>query len=225
MVSKKKIIITGANGVIGQVLQGGLTDYQITPLDLPVYDLTDYEAFSQTVSSEYSAIIHLAWDKKHDNPLGEGINPANAQMFFNVYKSALEKGVTRVIMASSVHADRFYNFKGPGFLTPDKVPNPEIPYGSYKVFMESVGKAAALKGLEVVCIRFGGVTKDNTVSKLIPQEKAVFLDHQDCVSLVKAALEAESIPNNFVIVYGVSNNKGRIHDFSNPFNWIPQDLV
>jgi len=40
---------------------------------------------------------------------------------------------------------------------------------------------------------------------------------------VKAILEAKNIPDNFVVMYGMSDNIGRIHDVSNPLGWKPKD--
>ena len=93
-----------------------------------------------------------------------------------------------------------------------------------KVSMEDLGKDFAAKGLEVVCIRFGGINPANKAPvKDLPRDMATWLSHNDCVSLVDAILKTKSFPNNFAIVYGVSNNEGRISDVSNPFGWTPQE--
>lgn len=221
MSSRERIIITGANGVIGQILQKSLEDYQITGLDLPNGDVRSYETLA-SVAPGHTVIIHLAWDTKVDNFLSEKINPENSQMFFNVYKAALENGVRRVIAASSVHADRFYEWKGSGYMSPYQLPNPDSPYGAHKVFMESLGRYFSSKGLEVVCIRFGGITPTNKANKGHLPERAAFLSQHDGAALIRSILQAKSVPNNFAIVYGVSNSDNRIHDITNPFGWVPQ---
>jgi len=144
-------------------------------------------------------------------------------MFYNVYKAAIEAGVPRVIMTSSVHADRFYGWQGPEYMSPDRIPIPDSPYGAHKVFMEASVRYYATKGLEVVCIRFGGVNPENKPAVDPPEERAAWFSHGDCVSLVRTILEAQTIPNNFFIVHCVSGNKNRLHDTSNPLNWIPKD--
>jgi len=219
---KERIAITGSKGTIGSVLKEGLKDYQVTSIDLPEIDVREYQRLLEVIP-QHSAVIHLAWDTKTDNFKTEKINPDNATMFFNVYKAAIEVGVPRVIMASSVHADRFYGWRGPGYMSTERTPVPDSPYGAHKVFMEASGRYYAAKGLEVVCIRFGGVNPENKPAVDPPEERAAWFSHRDCVSLVRAILEAQNIPNNFFIVYGVSNNKNRIHDISNPLNWASRD--
>lgn len=226
---KKRIAITGSKGVIGTILKRGLEGkYAITSLDLPSVDVRDYKRLKE-IFPGHTAVIHLAWDTQTDNFRSEHFNPDNAVMFDNVYSAAIEAGVERVIMASSVHADRFYKEKA--LMKPETVPFPDSPYGAHKVFMEALGKwYAQEKSLEVVCIRFGGVNPENrplriTDPKSIAQklERAVWFSHRDCVSLVQKCLETRSIPGKFVVIYGISNNTGRLHDISNPLGWVPKD--
>lgn len=89
--------------------------------------------------------------------------------------------------------------------------------------MESLGRWFSSRGLEVVCIRFGGISPANRANKDHLPERAAFLSQRDGVSLVRSILKAQSVPNNFAIVYGVSNSNHRIHDIANPFGWVPQD--
>ena len=216
----KKIVITGANGTIGTVLRNGLNEYHLTSLVRPQIDVRNIHYVSRAIQGQ-DVIVHLAWDTKLDNMGSECINPDNSEMFHNIYKSAVEQRVKRVIMASSVHADNFYNWKDPELLSSNRIPVPDTPYGAHKVFMESLGRYYATRGLEVVCIRFGAVNKQNKPHPTDIWERKVFFDHADCIGLIDAIISAARIPNNFAIVYGISDNKGRIHDISNPFGWKP----
>ncbi len=218
----KKILITGAKGIIGTVACKALHGYKIIPFDLPEHDAQDYQGVVASMRG-CDVALHLAWDTKVENWKTGAINPDNAFMTFNVYKAAHETGVKRVIMASSVHADWYYDWKGPELMDPYALPTPDSPYGASKVFMEALGRYYARQGLEVVCIRFMGLNKDNRPSPGDPDVLKKWFSHRDCGALLKAIIEAPSVPENFVIVYGVSNNTNRIHDYSNPFGWIPQD--
>ena len=107
-------------------------------------------------------------------------------------------------------------------MSPNKSPSPDSPYGASKIFMEILGKYYATKGLEVICIRFGGVNPDNKPPEEY-HERIVWLSHRDCIELIKKCVETSTVPNNYLILYGISNNKNRVHDYSNPLGWIPQD--
>lgn len=220
----KKVAITGASGTIGTVLRKGLTDYDITAMDLPEIDVRNYEKLLE-VFPRHDSIIHLAWDAKTENFRSGKINLDNTLMTCSVYRAAIETKVPRVIMASSVHADNFYNWKGPELMSPDKLPIPDSPYGANKVFMEALGRYYAARGLEVVCIRFGGVNPEDKPPLNDYYESLIWLSHKDCVKLVRKCIDAETIPNNFLVIYGVSNNKNRVHDYSNPLGWVPEDGV
>lgn len=221
----KTIAITGSRGTIGTVLKKGLSsEFEIAELSLPEVDVRDYKSLQNRLKGS-SAVIHLAWNSKLENHVNNKIDPDTSKMFLNVYKAAIETGTKRVIMASSIHADTFIGWKGPGMLTVDKTPVPDSPYGANKVLAESLGRYFASKGLEIVCIRFGGINPRNSPAgpEYPPEERAAWLSHNDLVSLIRSILEAEHIPDNFVLMYAVSNNPGRIHDTSNPFGWVPKD--
>ncbi|MBI2145551.1 NAD(P)-dependent oxidoreductase [Candidatus Woesearchaeota archaeon] len=217
----RRIAITGASGVIGTVLRRGLKDFRIAALDLPQVDVRDYKSLLVAFEGQ-SAVIHLAWDWKENFQSGSA-SPDNYVMTCNVYRAAREVGVPRIIVASSVHADSFHGWKKRSLLSPDNTPVPDSPYGASKVLMEALGRYYAKKGLEVVCIRFGGVNRKDSANMPERDYGRVWLSHRDCCSLVSACLGVPRIPNNFLIVYGVSDNKGRIHDFSNPIGWQPVD--
>src|SRR3972149_7079576 len=133
---KKEIVIPGSDEVIGTVLKKGLAiKYDITPFDLPSRDARDFNDLLK-VLPEHFAVIHLAWDTKTDNMSSERLNSDNMLMYENVYRAAVQTGVKRVIVASSVHADSFYLPRTSQLLSPYNLPNPDSPYGAHKVFME-----------------------------------------------------------------------------------------
>jgi uronate dehydrogenase len=220
---KKRVLITGSEGTIGHVLREGLKDtYDITSLDLPNTDVRDFQKLLN-IFPGHNAVVHLAWNTKIDNFRTGEIDAQNVEMFHNVFKAALQTGVRRVVMASSVHADRFDNWQGSEKMSPAKTPIPDSPYGAQKVGMEAMGRYYAAKGLQVVCIRLGGINPKNEPATEPPYERAVWFSHNDCISLVKTILESNDVPDNFVVMYGMSDNQGRIHDISNPFGWKPKD--
>lgn len=218
-----KVLITGNDGVIGSVLQANLP-HETTDFDLPEDDAEKYKDLYEKARG-HDALVHLAWDFESDGWLAERLNPDNTLISFNVYQAAVDAGVKRVIVASSVHADKFtHHDPASGLLQPYSLPLPDSPYGAGKCLLEALGRYYAdAKGLEVICIRFGGVNREDIPPNSPYSERQVWFSHRDCANLVKACLDAPKVPNNYAIIYGVSNNKGRLHDLSNPFGWQPQD--
>jgi nucleoside-diphosphate-sugar epimerase len=219
-----KVLITGSKGTVGSTLIKRL-DYDETGFDLPHQDAKNFNHLFEQARG-HDTLIHLAWDFEMDGWLGENLNPDNALISFNVYEAARQAGIRRIIMASSVHADKFHDrdLAEQGLLKPYDLPLPDSPYGASKVLMESLGRYYAdAKGLEVVCIRFGGVNREDKPPESPYSERQVWLSQRDCADLVRACVEFPAIPGRYAIVYGVSDNKDRVHDLSNPFGWQPLD--
>ena len=218
----KDVIITGSTGVIGTVLTTAIP-HRVTCFDLPKSDARDYQQLLSSMRG-HDVAIHLAWNTTIDNDHTELLAPENILMTFNVYRAAVEAGVQRVVMASSVHADKFVDRKLSGLLLPYSLPLPDSPYGAGKCMMESLGRHYAdSKNLEVVCVRFGGVNVNNLPPQEPKSERQVWLSHSDCVRLINCCIEASEIPNNYSAFYGVSHNRDRLHDYSNPVGWQPLD--
>jgi nucleoside-diphosphate-sugar epimerase len=217
-----KILMTGSGGTVGTILKSGL-QHDITDFDLPESSILDFPQLLHTMSG-HDTVIHLAWATKHDNWLTERFDANNLQGTFNVLEAAQQSGVKRVIIASSVHADDFVNHGNDEMLDPYALPTPDSPYGSAKCMIEALGRYfASSKNLEVICIRLGGVNRENTPPDHPKSERQVWLSQRDCVSLVNSCVEATSVPNKYAICYGISNNSELIHDLKNPFDWRPVD--
>ena len=218
----KRVLITGANGIIGRILSKRLEEYELTLIDFFEVDVRRYNRLERLINrlGSYDAIIHLAWNTKTENHLSEKADPDNLLMAENVYQIALVKDIPRVVMASSIHADDFRNPKR-NPLSPTDLPRPQSAYGRSKVEMETTGRRYSRYGLEVACIRFGAVGYGEPPAD--DEGKLVWLSERDCVGLVKSIIDTTRIPDNFTIVYGVSGNQKRVHDFSNPFGWKPKD--
>lgn len=194
----------------------------MTRFDLPEHDARDYEDLAG-LSRGHDVLVHLAWDTATESWRSGDISLDNQLMTVNAYEAALRTGVPRVIMASSVHADDYSGWTGAELMKATAVPAPDSPYGASKVFMEALGRYYAKQGLEVVCVRFMGVTPDGRPSPQDPAGKKKWLSHRDCGDLMEAIVEAPVVPDNFVVLYAVSANPGRMHDSANPFGWVPKD--
>lgn len=215
----QKIAITGINGTIGKILQKGLSKYDLASVGSKGASLTDFHEFSSIQNAD--VLIHLAWNSrpylKHS-----AVHPDNILMINNAYAAAQKYKVPRLIMASSVHADNYYNWDGKSLKKPSILPRPDSQYGATKVYMEALGRNYAAPNLEVVCVRFGGVNKKDRNDLDEKYYSSVYLSHTDCISLIDKVIQAKKIKNNYEIIYAVSNNTPLIHDWSNSFGWKPK---
>lgn len=224
----KKVLVTGGGGKIGTILAEELgNQFEFKRLDknhakgCAFVEVSCYnELYSAAVGQE--AIVHLAWDSQ-ENWRSNVIMPVNKTMAENVYRVAAELKISRVIVASSIHADDWNRPKAQQIMTTVLNPTPTSLYGATKVYIEMLGKFYALhRGLEVICLRFGGVDPQD----VIRQEsgcRQIFLSRRDCVSLVKKCLEVEVPRGSFHNIYGISDNRGARHNWANQFGWKPQD--
>jgi uronate dehydrogenase len=217
----RRVVITGACGVVGQVLLNGLRRLSITPVDLPQCDLRVGNALDDVLPGACT-VVHLAWNSTEENYLSGTIDPGNSMMAANVLASCAQHRVPRVILASSVHADTFPAGDG-RLLTTSGVPVPDSPYGASKLFVEALGRHYATHGIDVIAIRLGGVTPDDSRKRRNATEQAVRLSHADGVAAFQRCVDAPTVPGRYACFYAVSDNADRCHDVSNEFGWRPQD--
>jgi uronate dehydrogenase len=210
--SGKRILITGAAGIIGDTLRKGLRGsyslvrlVDIAPLgtaeageDIHSADIRDIAALEKAMAG-MDCVVHLAgvpheaeWDK---------VLSLNIEGCFNVFEAARRQRVKRVIFASSNHAVGFHRRER--FIDNTVATRPDSRYGVSKVFGEALGRLYADKhGLSVACLRIGAFrTPDRPVDA---RQLLVWISHRDMVQLTRRCID---YPNyHFVIVYGVSNN-------------------
>ena len=248
MSDRKKVLITGAGGLVGSVLRNGLDGkYELSGVDLvPVPGFDCLEADTTDLNAVLPAyqgidtVIDLAsvpaettpWDVVHRN---------NLTSTHNALEASRLAGVKRVIFASSNHATGNYENDHPYSdivagqyqgLDPDDIPRittsmpirPDGSYGIGKAFGEAAGRHYSdCHGLLVICLRIGTVNRQSR--PLSVRHFATLLTHKDLVHLVDRCIQAPP-EVRFAIFYGVSDNRWRFWDVSDSRDTIgyhPQD--
>jgi len=230
MKSLTRVVIIGSQGSLGKILQEGLQGkFALLCIDkisngdkVVMIDIdSNYEKF-KNVLMKNDVIVHLAWDTSEDFP-NENIVQQNKTMVENMYRVAAEKNVSRVIVASSVHVNDYSKVPPGTYINPQSECWPDTPYGATKIYIEHLGRYYSRKyGLEVICIRFGGVNEKNEIRfNEDPLYDKVLLYKEDFVGLMQMCIEAKNVPNNFAVFYAVSNMKGRVHVLDNFLGWHP----
>ncbi len=246
--NRKRVLITGASGLIGGVLRAGLAgDYDVRGVDrrpipgfdVVVADTTDlyamqpaFEGVDVVVDLSSHPAMDTPWDKVHEN---------NLTSTYNALEASRRAGVSRLIFASSNHATGMYENDRPYAdivagryenIEPDAIPyittdlpvRPDGPYGIGKVFGESAGRYFSDRfGLSVMCLRIGSLVPSSRPENV--RAFATLLTHRDLVQLVSKCIDAPD-DLKFAIFYSVSNNTWRFWDIANSRELVgyePQD--
>ena len=233
---KRRVLITGASGLIGGILRDALAEeYDLRGVDIreiPGFDsltadMTDLDAI-QPAFDGVDTVIDLAAIPQQDTPWDD-IHANNIPSTYNTLEASRLAGVRRVIFASSNHATGMYEGDDPYStivagqyegLDPAAIPyvntgmaiRPDGPYGIAKAFGEAAGRHYSDRyGLSVICLRIGTLNREGR--PLIPRHFSTLLTHRDLTHLVERCIEAPD-DFRFGIFYGVSNNKWRFWDIA-----------
>jgi uronate dehydrogenase len=215
------VLVTGAAGLIGTWLRGGLPErgWAVRSLDLVpivearpgeeqvVADVTDLAAMVDATTGT-SAVVHLAGIPTEST--WPAISHVNIEGTYAALEAARRAGVRRVVLASSNHATGYTPRPGQGLLTEADAPHrPDTYYGVSKATMEALGSLYVDRyGMDVVCLRIGSALPQPTTVRHL----ATWLSAADTVALVDAALRAPS--PGFSVVWGVSDNTRRWWDLT-----------
>ncbi|MBB1510388.1 NAD(P)-dependent oxidoreductase [Tessaracoccus sp. MC1756] len=234
--NKRRILITGATGGIGLLLEERLMpDYDVishgrTPANdeqakrLRKADLEDYDEV-RTLMDGVEVVLHLAGQASPEAEWDEVVGP-NIIGFRNVLEAARDAGVRRFVFASSNHAMGMYDRDEDWPVYPHHLPRPDSLYGVSKVFGEALGRYYHDKyGMEFISLRIGWSTED----PLAAEEEllhAMWLSNDDTERVFRRAIEAENI--GYGLYYAISDNPNRRWDLTNTMlelGYRPEDSV
>ena len=237
MAGNRKVLITGASGLIGGVLRAALSErFELTGVDrravpdLPslTADMRDLDAILPAFEG-VDTVVDLAAYAPFEAPW-ETIRDNNIPATYNSLEAARRAGARRLVFASSNHVTGMYENDHPysaivagsydgldssaiPYLTTAMPIRPDGPYGIGKAFGEAAGRYYSdTQGLSVICMRIGTVIVEDR--PLNQRHFATLLTHDDLARLVGDCVEA-SEDVRFAIFYGVSNNKWRFWDIEN----------
>lgn len=240
----KKVLITGAAGVIGTAVRKHLSDrYEFRsltrrPAGFPshVADIANLDAIRPAFEG-MDAVVHLAATISVTSPW-EDVLPNNLVGTYNVYEAAKRAGVDCVVFASSNHAVGMYEADWtPGIYALDDPRvvdhtaeiRPDSYYGISKAYGEAMGRYYVENhGLRVFCLRIGSVRADDdprdpsigSMTSWLPLSPEQLYDRLRATWLSQrdcAQLIACCLDADhirFGIYYGISNNPRQFWDIS-----------
>jgi uronate dehydrogenase len=214
----QRVLITGAAGRIGSMLSPRLVRpgrvlrlLDLDPIAPPagaeavVADLTDPAAMA-TACAGVDAVVHLGAIAT-EAPWADLLH-VNIDGTRTVLEAARGAGVTRVVLASSMHAAGFWDRasapSGPDGLPPGVPPRPDTYYGVSKAAVEALGSLYADRfGMAVFALRLGACFPEPPDESLLEY----WLSPEDCSRLIEACLTTDA--GGFRLLWGISRNTRR----------------
>ena len=219
---RRKVLLTGATGGVGQLLEERLADsYELvlqgrTPRtdkeeqELRKVDLTDFDEVKALMDG-VDTVVHLAGAA---SPTSEwdSILQANIVGLRNTLEAARLAGVRRFVFASSNHAMGMYDRDGEWPVYPHFMPRGDSLYGVSKIFGEALGRFYHDEyGIDFIALRIGWQA-ENPMEMDQDVLHAMWLSDDDAEQVFRRAIEAEV---TYGLYYAISDNPNRRWDLTN----------
>jgi nucleoside-diphosphate-sugar epimerase len=229
MNSGRRILVTGGSGRVGRPIIGDLVarSYEVLNVDLRpadfvetmVVDLTEPHQTAK-IAGDFDAVVHLAGLPSLRNATPHEVFSTNAIAAHNVLEFAHERGIRKVVMASSeavVGLANSYAPVRPLFLPIDETHPPlaQDAYGLSKVVQEQLaaGFARRRPELSVINLRFSWILDPGDCPQALATVRAdpakgvrklfSYVDIRDACDAVRLAVECRLIgPDVFFIAAG-----------------------
>jgi nucleoside-diphosphate-sugar epimerase len=231
----KRVLITGAEGLIGSILRKGLARrYNLDaltrtpqPFESRVVDISNLDALASACQG-FDAIIHLAGASALNAPW-EDVLENNIVGTRNIFEAARRAGVPSVVYASSGHVlgmeeeeagPALYALEDKRVLNHLTPPRPDSLYAVSKIFGEAIGRYYSdVFSIRVICVRLGAVfPDDNPCSNSPGQGRSALLPLSERYPRIRTKWLSqrdccelfsrclEATHARWAVVFGTSNN-------------------
>lgn len=202
----KRVLVTGSTGAIGQPLSRYLIGrghhvrgFARRPSpgleDAVIGDLADRDAVRRAVEG-MDTIVHLG---AYPNPADfiDVLLGPNVVGLYYVCEAAVELGVRRLILASTVQVTTGHQFRDRP-VTVEDGPMPVNHYALTKVWAEAAGDMyARVHNLSVISVRIGWFPRNTEECRRLaasPFGKDIYLSHDDSDRFLALCVESENPP-------------------------------
>ena len=222
---RRRVVITGASGRLGRLLQahlGRANRYDLVLLDRAAgtepgvhgADLSRYSTDWGALFEGADAVVHLAGDPGRAATPWPQLIADNVEATHNVYHAAALNAVPRVVYASTLQTMEGHRF-GDGPIAADAPARPVVPYAATKLIGESVAKYfSEAHGVSTLCLRIGSVPSSpaETGEDWTAWRHSKWLSAGDLCDAFEKAIVAADV--RFAALTLVSDNPGMRWDLS-----------
>lgn len=214
---KRKLLLTGAAGTIGNVIYKELQiddRYDIVGADIEAdqsqgivqLDIVDEVRLAE-LTQGVDTVLHFGWIKDNGDFLGK-VLAGNVSGAYKLYEAAVQNGVRRMVFASSNHATGYY--KTYEKVDPDDPYRPDSFYGLSKCYIELLGRLYSDQGkISSINIRIGNFPGDDRPHS----ERAghIWISERDMLQLIICCIEADD-ELKYLNLYGTSANSDNYYN-------------
>jgi nucleoside-diphosphate-sugar epimerase len=167
-------------------------------------------------------VVHLV-GSPDESATWEELEGPNLDALFHVGHAAALAGVERFVFASSLRTIAGYRDHGVGPITVELPPRPDGPCGASRLVGERFGKSLAqMFDITFVALRLGNVQRGENRPETLTDDwaRSLWLSNGDLVRVFTRAVEAELDPGDFIVLFGLSNNRGMRWKLSEAAEWL-----
>ncbi len=236
----KHVLVTGSTGAIGQPLSRYLLGRGHTVRgfarrptpgleDFVVGDLSDRDAVRRAVDG-VDTIVHLGAYPNPADFLDVLLGP-NVVGLYNVCEAAVELGVKRLVLASTVQVITGHPISDRAVRVEDG-PAPTNHYALTKAWAELAGDMyARVHGLSAISVRIGWLPRNTEEARRLaasPQGRRIFFSHDDSDRFFACCVESPNpAPGTSVVLQATSRPVGPARMDIEPareiIGYVPQD--
>ena len=231
MTSRRRVLLTGATGVIASQLRPALQEaYDLRMIDVrdtdgsgaavpgvEVFDLLEGEDSEMAgLVAGVDTVVHCGYVRPAAEPT-YAEERRNVDMLQRVYESASAAGVRRVVAASTNQASKWWEqpwLEGRlDRVTPEDYPRPDTFYGWAKAAYESLGFLYACgslgRRLEVVQIRIvapreidAAAFQDRPLERYL-RDITGYISERDLQQLFRCSIDTESVEDRYGVPFQI----------------------
>lgn len=210
---RRKVLITGAAGLVGGILRRAWTDrYDLRLADIqPIADagghevvtadIRDLEAMRRACEG-IDTLVHLAADRSPRADFYETLLDLNIVGAYNGFQAAKDQGCRRIVFASSVNA--VLGYPDDAGVEWDVPIFPTNVYGATKCWGEALGRVFSTQGLSCLCVRLGGPVEAPPADR-DSNAPTFWISHRDLAHFFTRCVDVEDLP--YAIVHGASRHR------------------